>query len=96
MTGMESETLTFTLPKDVAEMLRHEVEAGTYASSSELVYEALRTWDELRRARAERLETVRARIREAADDPRRLSDEEVARHFAELAQRAAHARGDAA
>jgi antitoxin ParD1/3/4 len=40
----EIERLTITLPADMALLIRNAVEGGDYASSSEVVREALREW----------------------------------------------------
>jgi antitoxin ParD1/3/4 len=40
----ELEPLTITLPSDIAALVKSAVEAGDYASSSEVVSEALRDW----------------------------------------------------
>jgi len=40
----EIERLTITLPADMASLIRNAVEGGDYASSSEVVREALREW----------------------------------------------------
>lgn len=74
---MNAEKLSITLPADMAQMVRRQVERGAYASSSEVIREALRLWQE----RERRLEAVRVRINEAADNPKRVTDEEVQRHF---------------
>lgn len=38
------ERLTITLPSDIADMVRNAVGGGGYASSSEVIREALRDW----------------------------------------------------
>lgn len=37
-----TEKLSITLPRDMAEMIRGKVQAGTHASNSEVIREALR------------------------------------------------------
>ena len=39
------ERLTITLPTDMAALIKGAVEGGTYASSSEVIREALRDWN---------------------------------------------------
>lgn len=74
--------------------VRESVEAGEYASTSEVLRDAVRLWQRQRREDAERLEVIRARIRRSLDDPRpALSLEEV---DAELEKLFAQAEKDAA
>ena len=40
----EKERMTITLPSDVAAELKDTIEGGEYASSSEIISEALRDW----------------------------------------------------
>lgn len=76
------ERLSITLPADMARLIRAKVEEGRYASNSEVIREALRTWQAQEQLCAERLAAVRARIAEADADPRpSLSEEDVDRHF---------------
>jgi antitoxin ParD1/3/4 len=65
-----AEKLSITLPADMARMVREKVEKGAYASNSEVIREALRTWEERETLRAQRWEEVRRKIEEAIDDPR--------------------------
>lgn len=81
------ERLSVTLPMEMARVIRSKVEAGQYASSSEVVREAMRYWMEAEARRGARLEVARARIVAADAGPREaLSDDEVA---ARLERRAA-------
>ena len=64
------ERLSITLPADMARLIRAKVEEGRYASNSEVIREALRTWQTQEQLRAERLASVRARIAEADTGPR--------------------------
>ena len=54
------EKISIALTEDLAEDVRAAVEAGQYASSSEVVREALREWTEKRRRRAAALERIGA------------------------------------
>jgi antitoxin ParD1/3/4 len=65
-----AEKLSITLPADMARMVRDKVEGGAYASNSEVIREALRTWQERESLKARRLDDVRRKIEEAIDDPR--------------------------
>jgi antitoxin ParD1/3/4 len=65
-----AEKLSITLPADMARMVRDKVEGGAYASNSEVIREALRSWQEREFLKARRLDDVRRKIEEAIDDPR--------------------------
>jgi antitoxin ParD1/3/4 len=76
------ERLSITLPTDMARLIRSKVEDGGYASNSEVIREAMRAWQAQEQLRAERLNTIRAKIAEADADPRpSLTEDDVERHF---------------
>ncbi len=85
---MLTEKLSISLPLDMARMVRRQVEEGGYASNSEVIRDALRIWQQREQERAQRLETIRASLNEAAADPKRYSAEEIAGHFDQLAAEA--------
>ncbi len=58
----EIERVTITLPAEMAAMLKHAVAAGDYASSSEVVRDALRDWQDKRAIRAEKLAALKRDI----------------------------------
>ena len=58
----DAETLTVTLPADLAALVRGAVEGGQYGSSSEVVGQALRDWQAKRAAQQAALEALRAEI----------------------------------
>jgi antitoxin ParD1/3/4 len=60
MAGIER--LTVTLPSEMAATVRAAVEGGDYASSSEVVREALRDWTVRRALRLRDLEALKADI----------------------------------
>ena len=78
---MQTEKLSISLPADMAQMIRLRVQSGAYASNSEVIRDALRLWQSRDQEREQRLEAIRAGINEAADDPERIPDEEMGRHF---------------
>lgn len=57
----EIERLTIALPAPMANTVRDAVEAGEYASTSEVVRDALRLWEARRDLRARDVELLRAR-----------------------------------
>ena len=77
-----AETISLTLTPNMLRAVRESVEAGEYASISDVMQEAVRLWQRQRREDAERLDAIRARIRRSLDDPRPdLSADEVQEHL---------------
>jgi len=58
----EIERMTVTLPADMAALVRNAVEGGDYASSSEVVREALRDWKTKRALQLQELAALKADI----------------------------------
>ena len=61
------ERITITMPAELAEILRQAVAGGEYASTSEVVREALREWMRSRDSDRRDLETLRTAIRAGLD-----------------------------
>lgn len=73
-----AEKISITMTADQLRAVRESVTAGEYASTSEVLRDAVRLWLRQRREDAERLDLIRARLRRSLDDPRpSLSGEEV-------------------
>jgi len=81
---MQTEKLSISLPTDMARMVRRQVEAGGYASNSEVIREALRMWQQREQEREDRLSSIRAGLEAAASDPKRVSAKDVSTHFDRL------------
>jgi antitoxin ParD1/3/4 len=62
------ERLTVTLTTEMARTVRGVVESGAYASSSEVIREALREWQHKRDSKASRLDQLRAAVQAGLDD----------------------------
>ena len=62
------EKISIALPAEMANMVRQAVETGEYASSSEVVRDALRDWNRRREARQEGLKALRMLWRQAQQD----------------------------
>lgn len=58
----EIERMTITLPSDMVAVVKGAVEGGDYASSSEVVREALRDWKMKRALQLQELELLKADI----------------------------------
>ncbi len=56
------ERMTITMPADMAAVVRRAVEGGDYASTSEVIREALRDWKSKRAVQLHQLETLKADI----------------------------------
>jgi antitoxin ParD1/3/4 len=57
----EIERLSIALPAPMADAVRRAVDAGEYASTSEVVRDALRLWESRRHLRERDIEAVRRR-----------------------------------
>ena len=78
------ERMTITMPAELANTLRQTVACGEYASTSEVVREALRDWTRNRDTERRELEALRAAIRTGLDSGPGIPADQV---FAELRAR---------
>jgi len=62
------ERMTITLTAEMAQSVRLAVEAGEYASSSEIIREALRDWRHKRALQEQELGELRAKVQEGLVD----------------------------
>jgi antitoxin ParD1/3/4 len=91
-----AEKISITVTSEQLRVVRESVAAGEYASTSEVLRDALRLWQRQREEHAERLNTICARIRRSLDDPRpALTLDEVDAHLDELFTKADKAEKDA-
>jgi antitoxin ParD1/3/4 len=65
-----AEKLSITLPADMVSVIKAEVETGRYASTSEVLREAMRMWLRREQEHAERIQAIRGRLKRSLDDPR--------------------------
>lgn len=73
-----AEKVSITLPPDMLRLIREKVESGAYASTSEVIREVMRIWQRQEEEHAERIVSIRARLRKSMNDPGPdLSSEEV-------------------
>ncbi len=78
------ERMTITMPSEMANILRQTVSGGEYASTSEVIREALRDWVRNRDTERRDLEVLRAAIKAGRDSGLGLPADQV---FAELRAR---------
>ena len=64
------EKISVALPPEMLTLVREAVEAGEYASSSEVIRDALRDWSEKRNFQREEITALRRIWREARADKR--------------------------
>ena len=89
------EKISIALPKEMVAALRAAVESGEYASSSEVVREALRDWTFKRSLREHGLEELRRVWKQAMEDRSPgVSLEEVFDRLERKYQALAHSAGD--
>jgi antitoxin ParD1/3/4 len=62
------EKISIALPPEMVSAVRKAVDTGEYASSSEVVRDALRDWTQRRRLRQEGIATLRKAWRQATRD----------------------------
>ena len=62
--------ISVTLTAEMVRDLEASVAAGDFASTSEALRDAVRLWRDRREERAERLATIKARLKASIDDPR--------------------------
>jgi len=68
---MESaEKLSITVTAAQARLIREKVEQGTFGSASEVIRAALRAFEREEEEHAERIASIKARIKASMDDPR--------------------------
>jgi antitoxin ParD1/3/4 len=70
------EKISIALPQEMIAALRQAVEEGEYASSSEVVRDALRDWSHKRDLRRQNLDALRQAWREAIENPGPVFDAE--------------------
>jgi antitoxin ParD1/3/4 len=62
------EKISIALPPEMVSLVRQAVEAGEYASSSEVIRDALRDWTHKRRLRENGLDELRRVWKQATED----------------------------
>jgi antitoxin ParD1/3/4 len=65
-----AEKISITITPAMKRTLEERVASGQFASASELMREAFRTWQRQQDEHEERIASIRARIQKSLDDPR--------------------------
>jgi antitoxin ParD1/3/4 len=65
-----AEKLSITLPPEMVRTIKDKVESGGYASTSEVIREAIRVWQRHEEEYEERLAAIRARVQRSLSDAR--------------------------
>ena len=65
-----AEKISITMTPEMMQEIRASVASGEYASTSEAMRDAVRLWQRERLEQSERLDAIRARVRQSAEDPR--------------------------
>ena len=58
----KAERITITLPPDMLASIKKEVSSGSYASTSELIREAMRMWQQREEEHKARISLIRERL----------------------------------
>ena len=88
------ERITVTMPEEMAAKLRAAVDSGTYATTSEVVREALRDWSDYQDRRQAASERLREMVEEARSGPSYPAEEVFAEIRALVAEQAAKYRAE--
>lgn len=62
----KAEKISITLPSDMLNLIKEKVKSGAYASTSEVVREAMRSWQKQEEEHHARLAVIRARLEHSA------------------------------
>ena len=90
-----AEKLSVTVTPTQARLIREKVEDGSFGSASEVIRAALRAFQREEEEHAERIATIKARIKASVEDPRPgIPAAEVFRSLKERLNRLAEEEGD--
>lgn len=80
-----AEKISITMSPEMVRALKDAVESGEFASTSEVLRDAVRVWQRGRAEFNERMSAIRARVQRSVDDPRApVSVDEVRQRLAIL------------
>ena len=89
------EKISVALPADMLELVKRAVKSGDYATTSEVIREALREWKGRRQTREESLAEIRRLVQEGLDSGgwHPPATEEIKREGRRLLEQARRAKG---
>lgn len=63
----KAERITITLPPDMLASIKKKVDSGFYSSTSELIREAMRLWQQKEEERQARIDLIRKRLKQSVN-----------------------------
>jgi antitoxin ParD1/3/4 len=92
-----AEKLSITVTPAMARLIREKVESGSFGSASEVIRAALRAFQREEEEQAERIASIRARIKASVEDPRpNLSSKQVRAQLRRIADEYSRRADDSA
>ena len=92
-----AEKLSVTVTPAMARLIRDKVEDGSFGSASEVIRAALRAFQREEEEHAERIASIKARIRASVEDPRpNLSSKQVRAQLQRIADEYSRRADDSA
>ena len=92
-----AEKLSVTVTPAQARLIREKVSDGSFGSASEVIRAALRAFQREEEEHAERIASIKARIKASIDDPRaNLSSKQVRAHLRQIAEQYSRSVDDSA
>ena len=92
-----AEKLSVTVTPTQARLIREKVEDGSFGSASEVIRAALRAFQREEEEHAERIASIKARIRASVEDPRpNLSSKQVRAQLQRIADEYSRRADDSA
>jgi antitoxin ParD1/3/4 len=74
------EKISITLTPEMNRMIKSQIDSGRFGSTSELIREALRSWQKQEEEHEHRIAALRARVEASPSDPRPLLTVDEARN----------------
>ena len=92
-----AEKLSITVTSTQARLIREKVEDGSFGSASEVIRAALRAFQREEEEHAERIASIKARIKASIEDPRpNLSSKQVRAQLRRMADQYSRSADDSA
>lgn len=92
-----AEKLSITVTPAQARLIREKVSDGSFGSASEVIRAALRAFQREEEEHAERIASIKARIKASIEDPRpNLSSKQIRTHLRQIAEQYSRSVDDSA